>query len=102
MLNAFCILDEAHLNYILRVAQDWYNFRRGHSGREKLPTVRDAESPVVVDFAKDSIVCREELGGHLKSYHRAAWRSLFPHRRASISAEPIEAALPMVSTVSNL
>ncbi len=72
VLNAFCILNESHLNYILRVSQDWYNFRRGHSGREHLPPVGGAESPITVDFSRDKIVCREELGGQLKSYHRAA------------------------------
>ena len=31
VLNAFCIVSEEHLNHILRVARNWYNFRRGHS-----------------------------------------------------------------------
>lgn len=72
VLNAFCILNQAHLNFILRVAQDWYNFMRGHSGRDHLPPIRDADSPAVFDFVKDKAVCREELGGQLKSYQRAA------------------------------
>jgi putative transposase len=72
VLNAFCVVSEEHLNYILRSAQDWYNHRRGHSGREHLPPVRELELPIAFDFSKDKVVCREELGGQLKSYHRAA------------------------------
>jgi putative transposase len=72
VLNAFCIVSEAHLDYILRVSQDWYNHRRGHSGKEHLPPVRDCEAPIAFDFTQGKVVCREELGGQLKSYHRAA------------------------------
>jgi len=71
-LNAFCILNEAHLNYILRCSQDWYNNRRGHSARDHLPPVRELETSTSFEFSKDGVVCREELGGQLKSYHRAA------------------------------
>jgi putative transposase len=73
VLNAFCIVGEAHLDHILRTAQDWYNHRRGHSARDHLPPVRDEQMPPVsVDFRRDKIVCDTELGGQLKSYRRAA------------------------------
>ena len=72
VLNAFCVVSEEHLNYILRCAQNWYNFRRGHSGRDHLPPVRELELPIAFDFSKHRVVCHEELGGQLKSYHRAA------------------------------
>ena len=63
---------EPSASYSAYCAVVLYNFRRGHSGRDQLPPVRDAETPVAVDFSKERIVCREELGGQLKSYHRAA------------------------------
>ena len=72
VLNAFCVVSEEHLNYILRATMDWYNNRRGHSGRDHLPPVRESELPTSFDFSKHKVVRREELGGQLKSYHRAA------------------------------
>ncbi len=72
VLNGFCIVSDAHLNHILKVSQDWYNHRRGHSGRDHLPPIRDDESPPTIDLKKHKLVCQEELGGHLKSYRAAA------------------------------
>jgi putative transposase len=72
VLNAFCILSDGHLDHILRVSQDWYNHRRGHSGRDHLPPVRLEGDPPVVDLVNNRIECQSELGGHLKSYRRAA------------------------------
>ena len=72
VLNAFCIVSDSHLNHLLRVTQDWYNHRRGHSGRGHLPPVRETDTPSKVDLAKEKIICFEELGGHLKSYQAAA------------------------------
>ncbi len=63
VLSEFCVVSEEHLNYILRTTMDWYNHRRGHSGREHLPPIRAADSPTVFDFSKDRFACREELGG---------------------------------------
>jgi putative transposase len=48
-------------------SRHWRNHRRGHSGRDHLPPVKDCETPIAMDFAKDRVVCREELGGQLKS-----------------------------------
>ncbi len=72
VLNAFCVVSEEHLNYIIRATMDWYNNRRGHSARDHLPPLRELELPTSFDFSNDKAVCREELGGQLKSYHRAA------------------------------
>jgi len=72
VLNAFCIVSNVHLNHLLRVTQDWYNHRRGHSAREHLPPIREPDSPPTIDLATQKLVCVEELGGHLKSYHAAA------------------------------
>ena len=71
VLSAFCVVSEKHLDHILRCGQDWYNHRRGHTGRDHLPPVRDSESPTTVDLKSKRIVCHTELGGHLKS-HRPA------------------------------
>ncbi|WP_164100996.1 integrase core domain-containing protein [Candidatus Laterigemmans baculatus] len=72
VLNAFCVISERHLDHILHVAQDWYNHRRGHTERDHLPPVRDGGEPPAVDLAKHRLECYSELGGHLKSYRRAA------------------------------
>jgi putative transposase len=72
VLNGFCVISETHLNHILRVAQDWYNHRRGHTGRDHLPPVRDQDEPPVVDLTNQQVVCYSELGGHLRSYRAAA------------------------------
>ena len=72
VLNAFCIVSDAHLDHILRTAQEWYNHRRCHSGREHLPPIRSDETPATVDLSMHKLICHEELGGHLKSYRSAA------------------------------
>jgi putative transposase len=72
VLNGFCVVSEQHLNHILRIGADWYNKRRGHSGRDNLPPVRDSGDPPVVDLKTHKLVCHTELGGHLKSYRAAA------------------------------
>lgn len=72
VLNAFCVVSNAHLDHLLRVSQDWYNHRRGHSARDHLPPVRDSDTPPTINFSKQRLVCVEELGGHLKSYRAAA------------------------------
>jgi putative transposase len=72
VLNAFCVVSETHLNHILRVSQDWYNHRRGHTARNHLPPATDAPEPQSPAATNEIIVCQTELGGHLKSYRRAA------------------------------
>ena len=72
VLNGLCVVSERHLDHILRVGAVWYNHRRGHSGRDHLPPVRDEEDPPVLDLAKHKLVRRTELGGHLKSYRAVA------------------------------
>jgi len=44
-INGFCIVNEQHLDHILKIGADWYNKRRGHSGRDHLlPAVPGARS----------------------------------------------------------
>ena len=72
VLNAFCVVSEQHLDQILRVSQDWCNYRRGHTGQDHLPPIRDEGEPPAVDLANHKVVRQTELGGHLKSYRAAA------------------------------
>jgi putative transposase len=71
VLNGFCVINERHLDYILKLGTDWYNHRRCHTARDHLPPVRDCEEPPTIDLARNKLVCVEALGGQLKS-HRAA------------------------------
>ena len=72
VLNAFCVVSETHMDHILRVSQDWYNHRRGHSARGNLPPIREIDSPPTIDLKTTKIECHKELGGLLKSYRAAA------------------------------
>ncbi|MGB7326659.1 MAG: integrase core domain-containing protein [Rubripirellula sp.] len=72
VLNAFCIVTNAHLDGILRTTESWYNKRRGHSSRDHLPPIRDEAVTLPTKFSKDRIVCDSELGGHLLSYRQVA------------------------------
>ena len=72
VLNAFCVVSETHMDHILRVSQDWYNHRRGHSARGNLPPIRETDSPPTTDLKTTKIECHKELGGLLKSYRAAA------------------------------
>ena len=71
ILNGFCIVSEKHLDHILKVGVDWYNHRRGHSGRDHLPPVRNEESPPTIDLMVQKHHCHTELDGRLKSYRAA-------------------------------
>ncbi len=68
----FCVINERNLDHLLKVGADWYNNRRGHSGRDHLPPIRDNDAPPTVDLTTQRLICVEELGGHLKSYRTAA------------------------------
>ncbi len=62
----------AGMDHILRVSQDWYNHRRGHTARDHLPPLRGDRPDPGVGLITQKIVCHSELGGHLKSYRQAA------------------------------
>jgi putative transposase len=68
VLNGFCVVSEKHLDHILKIGADWYNKRRGHSGRDHLPPERESDDPPRIDLSKLELICHTELGGHLKSY----------------------------------
>ena len=65
VLNGFCVVNEKHLDHILKIGADWYNKRRGHSGRDHLPPVRESDDPHRLDLTKHKLICHTELGGHL-------------------------------------
>ena len=60
VLNAFCVVNERHLDHVRWVSQDCYNHQRGHSGRDHLPPIRDSDDPPVPTNA--SVV-----GSHLRA-----------------------------------
>ncbi|MBB3206220.1 putative transposase [Rhodopirellula rubra] len=72
VLNAFCIVSNAHLDHVLKETSIWYNTERCHSARDHLPPVRDGDPVATVKFRKEHVVCKDRLGGHLKSYFRRA------------------------------
>jgi putative transposase len=72
VLIGFCGINQRHLDPILQIGADRYNHRKGHSGRDHLPPVRDEGDPPVVNLVKHKLVCHAELGGHLKAYRAAA------------------------------
>ena len=51
---------------------EFYNRHRAHSQREFRPPARDEALPENDTIALDEVVCREHLGGLLKSYERKA------------------------------
>jgi putative transposase len=72
VLNGFGVVSEKHLDYILQIGVDWYSNRRGHTGRDHRPPVRDSDDPPRLDLTKPKLICHTELGGYLKSYRAAA------------------------------
>ncbi len=72
VLNGFCIVSNSHLDYILRVTQNWYNHRRCHSARDNMPSARTLTSIEPIELSRHRLICDEELGGHLKSYRATA------------------------------
>ncbi|MDX1928041.1 MAG: hypothetical protein SFV81_16060 [Pirellulaceae bacterium] len=70
--NGFCVVNERHLDHNLKIGTDRCNKRRGHTGRDQLPPVRESDDPPKLDSTKHRLVCHTELGGHLKSCHVTA------------------------------
>jgi putative transposase len=71
ILNGFVVVTNDQLDRIPRSGADWYNRRRGHSARERLPPVRNDDSPATIDLKATKIECYTELGGLLTSYRPA-------------------------------
>ena len=71
-LNHFVIFGHRHLDYLVSEFVEYYNKFRSHSAREFRPPDRDQPLPENNVFEPDEIVCREHLGGLIKSYERRA------------------------------
>ncbi len=71
-LNAFVIVSQKHLNYIVREFQAWYNHERGHSARDHLPPACEQKPQPVKTLKPSDVACSTRLGGHLKAYSRRA------------------------------
>jgi DNA-binding protein Fis len=77
-LDHFLILGEKHLRHLLKEFLEHYHDERPHQSLGNRPPNRPAghEEEAVIPFVKESrsskVVCRERLGGLLKSYSRIA------------------------------
>lgn len=71
-LNAFVVISQKHLNYIVREFQAWYNHERGHSACDHLPPALEQKPESVMTLKLSDVVCTTWLGGHLKAYSRRA------------------------------
>ena len=71
-LDFFLVFGSRHLNYLISEFVEYYNTTRSHSRRDHLPPLRHdlPEEGDTVEFSE--IVCRERLGGLIKSFERAA------------------------------
>jgi hypothetical protein len=77
-LDHFLILGEKHLRHLLKEFLEHYHDERPHQSLDNRPPNRPAEpeKEAVIPFIKEpkptKVVCRERLGGLLKSYSRTA------------------------------
>jgi putative transposase len=71
-LNHFIVFGKRHLDYLVRVFVGHYNERRAHSARDFLPPACNEPVPENNTIVLEDIVCREELGGLIKTYARRA------------------------------
>jgi len=71
-LDNFLVFGTRHLDYLISEFVEYYNTVRSHSRREHLPPLRQdvPKENCTIDFAK--IVCKERLGGLIKSFERVA------------------------------
>ena len=67
-LDKIILFSEKQLRYVVSQYMDHYHFERPHSGLDnRRITEPDTPSP-----ADGPVLCRERLGGLLKSYYRQA------------------------------
>ena len=71
-LDFFLVFGSRHLDYLISEFVEYYNTTRSHSRRDHLPPLRQ-DLPEEQNTIKISeVVCRERLGGLIKSFERAA------------------------------
>lgn len=71
-LNHFIAFGRRHLDYLVAEFVEYYNNHRAHSSREHLPPCSTDPPPEYETIKLEEIVCREHLGGLMKSYERIA------------------------------
>ena len=71
-LNHFIAFGKRHLDYLVSEFAIYYNKHRAHSSRNHLPPCCEKPPPENNTVNFDEIVCREHLGGLIKSYERIA------------------------------
>ena len=71
-LDNFLVFGTRHFDYLVSKFAEYYNTESSHSRREHLPPLRRdlPEENSTIDFSK--FVCKERLGGLIKSFERAA------------------------------
>ena len=68
VIKKMILVGEAHVRYVVEQYAEYYNKERPHQGMGNRRLTEPEEPPP----AEDPVVCRERLGGLLKSYHREA------------------------------
>ena len=71
-LDHFIAFGQDHLDYLVREFVHHYNEARPHSNRDHRPPCDQSSVPEWETIRLDEVVCREQLGGVIKSMHRRA------------------------------
>jgi putative transposase len=71
-LRHFIVFGRRHLDYLLSRFAEHYNERRAHSSLDFRPPACNDPPPENNAIDLNQIVCREDLGGLLKSFERRA------------------------------
>lgn len=68
-LNRMILFGEDHVRHVVDEYVEHYNLERPHKGLDCRRPVESDESPSCRD---EPVLCRERVGGLLKSYYRSA------------------------------
>ncbi len=71
-LDHFIAFGQDHLDYLVREFVEHYNEARPHSHRNHRPPCEQTPVPQWETIRLEEVVCKERLGGVIKSYRRAA------------------------------
>ena len=71
-LDHFIAFGQDHLDYLVGEFVEHYNEARPHSHRNHRPPCEQTPVPQWETIRLEEVVCKERLGGVVKSYHRAA------------------------------
>jgi hypothetical protein len=70
-LDKFIFFGKRHLDYIVSSFTDYYNLRRAHSSRDRLPPIRELPEEVA-SLKMGQIEVKSYVGGLIKSFQRKA------------------------------